>query len=142
MEGIFRSLNLQIGGVDVSSNYVQAGVVIALVFLVILIMAKATRSYMSWYTSGWWIWMVLGFLLAVAIEGFFVINGSTVFTAFLGWKDAPKPIRAVVDSGRENLVKVLGESDNEPNRETLLTDYSSLDPEVASEVKENICRDE
>lgn len=37
-----------------------------------------------------------------------IIGGKTALTSVLGWKDAPPAITQALDSGRNQLIKVLG----------------------------------
>lgn len=145
MANFFSNLKLQIGHITVSPGVLQAGVIILLVFLLLLVMARITRTYISWYTSGWYIWVGLGFLAAIIIEGFFVVSGSTVFTAVLGWKGAPKPIQVAVDAGRTKLIDVLGAQDiKAPEKEpatsqSVVADFESLDYTGRNEANKAIC---
>lgn len=138
--GLLANLNFQIGGVTIAPSFIQAAVVIIVVFLVILFMARITRTYIGWYTSGWYIWVILGFILAVVIEGVMFISGSTIFTSVLGWQSAPKPIQQFVDSGRAKLIQVLGAQDDAPTARGMVSDFDQLDKRAQEEVKERICK--
>ena len=129
----------QVGSLSVSPSLVKAGVIVVLVFILLLVMAKMTRRYMSWYTNGWWVWAILGFLFAVILDGFFVISGSTLFTSVLGWKSAPKPIQTILEGSRQSLTNVLGESKVAPSSDSIISDFETLDSESASKVRAKVC---
>ncbi len=139
MGGILDSIKSQTGNIHFAPGVTQAGIIIFLAFLLLIVMARMTRSYLSWYTSGWWIWTGLGFLLAVVIEGFFVISGSTIFTSILGWESAPKPVQSVIDTSRSKLIDVLGAEDTKPTSETIISGFYELDQESASKVRTSLC---
>ena len=130
------------GDIDISGSWIKAGIIIGLIFLLLLVMAKMTRGYMSWYTNGWWVWTGLGFLLAVVIEGFFVISGSTIFTSVLSWDKAPKPIQTVLNVGNSRLSEVLGESDQMMSSSTFVDRYIALDDDQKEQVKSAVCSSE
>lgn len=134
-----RGLNFSVGGSTVAPNLLQALGIVVFVFLLLLVIAKMTRGYMSWYTMGWYIWVALGFLLAMAVEGLFIVHGSTVLTEAFGWKNAPKPISTALDIGRERLVNVLGEKDEISTTESVISIYQSLSPDDTEKVRSMIC---
>jgi len=41
------------------------------------------------------------------LEGFLLVGGKTVLLDLLGWKNAPKPISIILDSGRNNLKSLV-----------------------------------
>ena len=56
--------------------------------------------------------VVIGFVLALIMEGFLLISGRTALTALLGWKNAPEPIQNALDAGHTKLVDVLSATDS------------------------------
>ena len=142
ISAISETFKSQVGSLSVSSPLIKAGVIVALIFILLLVMAKITRRYMSWYTNGWWIWVILGFLLAVILDGFFVIGGSTLFTSVLGWKNAPKPIQTVLDGSRQSLSNVLGANKEAPSASSVIGDFELLNSDSASQVRGRICTPE
>lgn len=68
---------------------------------------------MNWSVQGASLGILLGFLLAIVIEGFLILSGHTILTGLLGWKNAPRPIENALNGGRQELIKVLGISDTE-----------------------------
>ncbi len=142
MENIINTAKEQVGNVSFSPGLMQAGVIVVLIFFLLLVMARITRTYIGWYTSGWYIWVILGFLFAVVIEGFFVVSGSTLFTSLLGWENAPKPLQSVLDSGRGKLMNVLGAQDEVRTAGFVLSTYEKLDSTSRSEVESTICKKE
>jgi hypothetical protein len=137
--GVVESLKTQAGGLAMSESWVKVAIIIGLVFLLLLVVAKMTRGYMSWYTNFWWLWTGLGFLLAIVVEGFFLLSGGTVFTSVLGWEGAPKPIQAVLSQGRERLKEVLEENAPTPTTESVLDEYELLDEASSAKVQAQIC---
>jgi uncharacterized integral membrane protein len=138
---ILSNLKGQFGNITFAPNVLQAGVIIVLIFLLILFMARMTRTYLSWYTGYWYVWVGLGFFLAVIVEGFFVVSGSTVFTSILGWKTAPKPIQFVVDTGRSKLINVLGAKDSIPTSESVISSFNALEENERINVKNTVCNE-
>jgi len=74
-----------------------------------------------------------------------VIGGRTALTESLGWKNAPKPIQIALDSGKEKLTEVLGESTEEvpgvsaSEEDGFLEAFNALGEDQASRVKKMIC---
>ena len=73
-------------------------------------MARMHRLFIHWSFKGAAGGVLMGFVLCLIIEGFFMVSGSTILTSALGWKNAPKPVQVVLDAGREHFTKVLGAS--------------------------------
>lgn len=131
--------NINIGSLGPGSPYFKAAIIIFLLFILLLVLAKMSRGYVSWYMSGWYIWLGLGFIFAVIIEGFLLVGGSTIITQVLGWRNAPKPIASFLDAGHSTLVKVLGVQDETPQSESVISDYQSLPAGEAEKVRLQIC---
>ena len=141
-----KSFDLNVGSLSLSPTYVTAGVIIFLLFLLILTLAQVRRHFLNWSIKGGIFGIVLGFLLAVIFEGFLLIGGRTVVTEVLGWKNAPKPIVNVLDSGRAKLVKVLGVTDEIPesaaknySSEEVIDAFQSLPAKEATKVRGIVC---
>ncbi len=90
---------------------------------------------------------VVGFSLALILEGFMLLAGRTFLTEFVGWKNPPKPIFRVVDFGREKMVKVLGINQEipasqaaDPQAEDLINLYQSLSSSEAKKVQKAVCQ--
>src|SRR5260221_11210888 len=98
---------LHIGPVCIASNLWHAAAIIVLIFILVLVMGYMSRSFMSWLLSGAGIGLVVGFILALVLEGFLIVGGKTVITAALGWKNAPAPIQNVLATGHKQLLDVL-----------------------------------
>lgn len=107
----FGAFHLKLGGVTFEPTYIQALIILALIFVLIWTLARIRSLYLNWSLGGWYKWFFLGFIFAIAIEGFFVVGGKTIFIDLLGWRNAPKPIVTVLDAGRNEVRKVLGTSD-------------------------------
>jgi len=105
---IFRTFDLKIGNLTISPNYLEAGAILVLLFLLIVMMARMRHLFIKWSFKGAGMGVMVGFFLALVVEGFFIVGGSTMLTTLLGWKSAPKPLQNALDSGRTQMIKVLG----------------------------------
>ncbi len=103
------------GGFTFSPNLLQAILMVILVFLLIFTLGHLRHTYVDWSVKGILPGLTFGFVLAILVEGLFLIGGKTVFTEILGWKNAPKPISNVLDGSREKIISVLGVQDQIPN---------------------------
>src|SRR3989344_3611937 len=103
-----ESIDLNFGGISFSPSLLQAGAIVALVFLLLLSVAQLRRHFIDWSVKGALFGIFIGFFLALILEGFLIIGGRTALTELLGWKSPPKPIANVLDAGRAKLVDVLG----------------------------------
>jgi hypothetical protein len=106
----FETFSFKIGSLTISPNYMVATLIVFLIFFLILAMARMHRLFINWSFKGAAGGVLIGFLLCLIIEGFFMVSGSTILTSAFGWKNAPKPIQNVLDAGRSHFVKVLGAS--------------------------------
>jgi len=151
---ILQLLNKSFGvynikGFYIEPTYWEAGAIVFLIFLLLLTLARVRYLYIHWslgknaFSLFFW-----GFLLALIIEGFFIIGGKTIVTEIIGWKNAPKPISTVLDFGREKLVDVLGVSEeisqsqaaSTPSASTVVSDFQSLSASESQKAKEAICK--
>ncbi len=98
---------LHLGPISIAPNVWQAAAIIALIFVFVLVLAYMSRNFMEWSLSGAGIGLVVGFILALVLEGFLIVGGRTVITAALGWKNAPAPIQNVLTEGHQKLLDAL-----------------------------------
>jgi len=126
------------GGMVFAPSYVQAGLIVFLIFLLILTLGQLRKRFIGWHVSGIMPGVLFGFVIALIIEGLFIIGGRSVITELLGWENAPKPIANVLDAGRGRLVRVLGVSDGE-NKEEIVGGYERLDEAEQKAVRAIIC---
>lgn len=127
---INKTVNLKLGGLNIEPTYLQAGILMALIFVLVLTLARMRSMYVSWSLGKSAVAMIFwGFILALIVEGFLLIGGRTLFTEVLGWKNAPKPISTVLDAARMRLVNVLGVADEVP------LSYASYQPTFDEAVK-------
>jgi len=108
LDTVSKSFNFNLGGFSLPVPYWQAILVAALVFFLIFSMAKFRRHVVDWSFKGAVFGIFVGFLLALLLEGFLILGGRTALTSILGWKNPPKPIAAALDTGRNQLIQVLG----------------------------------
>ena len=137
------SLVSKIGGyltnLYLSHNYIQAGIIVGLVFLLSLTLAQIRHHAVNWSLKGRLIGLFFGFLLTLILEGFLLVNGHTALTEFLGWQDAPKPISTALDIGKEKLTKVLGVATDNPTTKDAINVIQSLNPDEITKIKAILC---
>ena len=133
------SLQFNVGNLNISTSYLQAGAIVVLLFLLVLSLASFRRHLFG---------LFFGFLLALIFEGFLVVGGRTALTELAGWKNAPQPIQAALDAGRAKLVQVLGVTEEvpqsvakeDPTIEDAINLFQSLDPSESAKVRQMICK--
>ncbi|KKR63019.1 MAG: hypothetical protein UU03_C0016G0004 [Candidatus Woesebacteria bacterium GW2011_GWA1_40_45] len=139
--------NLNLGNLSFSPSYLQAGIVLVLIFLLVLTMAQVRRHFIEWSFKGALFGIFFGFLLALILEGFLIVGGKTAITEIVGWKNAPQPILSFLDASRSQLVSVLGVSTEIPSSnakiktapEEVLRSFQALSPSDLAKVKKLIC---
>src|SRR5512146_2596014 len=87
-----RGFDMNIGSLSFPVTYLEAGAIVFLIFILIVLMAQFRRHYVDWSLKGGVFGIFFGFLLALILEGFLLIGGRTAITEVLGWKNAPAPI--------------------------------------------------
>lgn len=142
------NVNFSVGGLTFAPQAWQVIAIVFLLFLLAITMASVRRHLLEWAVKGAGFGVVLGFILALIIEGFLILGGRTALTEILGWKNAPEPIQQALDQSRSKLVNVLGESTEVPKIEAseekasvegLLSTYRELTPDEANEFIDRIC---
>lgn len=143
---MLSNIGFSIPNIGFGDNTWRVVAIVALLFLLVVVLAKMRRHYIDWSLKGAVFGIFLGFLLALVLEGFLIIGGRTAITEILGWQNAPKPLQVALDSGRNKLVEVLGITDEVP--QSLAADptsgeaielLQSLDPTEIRKVKSLIC---
>ena len=133
--------NLNLGKFSFSPSYIQVGVILILLFILVLTLAQLRRHFVDWSVKGALFGLFFGFLLALVLEGFLIIGGKTVITQVLGWKDAPKPIANLLEAGRGKLIEVLGAKTKlNPTFDDAVSFFQSLNPSEAQKLKNFICK--
>lgn len=140
-------LNLNLGDYSFNPSYLQAGVIIVLLFVLVLSLAQFRRHFVDWGVKGALFGIFFGFLLALVFEGFLIIGGKTAVTEILGWEKAPQPVLAILDAGREKLIKVLGitaeipasVAKENPTVKGVIEFFQSLSPIEVDQVRKTIC---
>ncbi len=148
VQSMFSGLSSSVSNISLSGNSWRAFAIVGLIFLLVLLLAKVRRHYIDWSFKGALFGIFFGFLLALFLEGFLVIGGRTALTEVMGWKNAPKPLQLVLDSGRSKLVQVLGIKDEVPQSSAYgdasidgaVSLLQSLDPTEIKKVKALICQ--
>ena len=147
VQSLSQSFNFNVGKISLSTSYLQAGAIVVLLFLLVLSMASFRRHLIGWSLRGALFGLFFGFLLALIFEGFLIIGGKTAITELVGWKNVPKPIANLLDSGRTKLVQVLGVTQEiptsiakeNPTVEEAIGVFQSLDPQESAKVRKMIC---
>lgn len=147
VQSFFANIGNFFSNLYFSTNYLQAGAIVVLIFLLVLTLAQVRSHFVHWSLKGGLVGLFFGFILALIVEGFLLIAGRTAVTEILGWKNAPKPIKTALDLGHEKLVNVLGTSDQIPTSKAsgestvddALTVLQSLNPNEIKKIKAIIC---
>lgn len=135
-------------GLEIYPTYWQAVTIVILLFLLVFTLARMRYLYVHWHLSKTSLAMLFwGFLLTVILEAFLWLSGRTVLTTVLGWKNPPKPIAATLDTGREKLVKVLGDevevdnakAEEPPSYQSVVFDYKELSDQDKVTVQKFVC---
>ena len=133
------SLAYKIGNFSITPSYFQAVAIILLVFLMLFSIARLRRLEINWSLKGG-IWLiVIGFLLAIVLEGFLLIGGKSILIEVFAWKNPPKPIARALEAGRAQLITVLGTKD-ENSGKSVLDNFNNLPEQEQSGVKSAICK--
>ncbi|MEK7188335.1 MAG: hypothetical protein AAB685_00600 [Patescibacteria group bacterium] len=128
-------------------NYIKAGVIGILLFILALMLAQVRRHYVEWSFKGAWFGFFFGVILTLIFEGFLIVGGRTALTEVIGWKNAPLFIEVALDRGREKLVDVLGVTSEVPfsraqgriDGQGLVDIFQGLNPREARKAKSLIC---
>lgn len=131
-----------------STGYLQAGIILVLLFILVLSLAQLRRHFVDWSFKGAIFGIFFGFLLALALGGFLIIGGKTALTGVLGWRNPPKPVAEALETGRQKLIQVLGIKDEiptstaktAPTAEEVVDFFQSLNPAEVARVKKIICQ--
>ena len=145
-----NSFDLNLGKLSFSPSYIQAGVILLLLFILVLTLAQLRRHFVDWSFKGALFGLFFGFILALVLEGFLIVGGKTALIQVLGWKNAPKPLESLLEVGRGKLIQVLGEkieiqipeavSKLNPTFKDGITFFQSLNPNEAQKFKNFICK--
>ena len=138
---ITQSFDLNLGKVVIPVTFWQVGAIVFLIFLLILSMAQFRRHYVNWGVKGAVFGVIFGFLLALTLEGFLISSGKTALIGVLGWKNAPIPLQTALDSGKKQLIQVLGvETVNQSSVQAIVSSLQSLPPTDLKKIKTIICQ--
>ncbi len=143
-----KSFDLHLGDFNMPVSYLQAGAIVFLIFLLVITLAQVRRHYIDWSFKGAVFGIFFGFLLALILEGFLIIGGKTALTEVVGWKNAPKPLSVALDAGRNQLIQVLGITDEIPSSnakevgsvDSAVSVLQSLTPTDTKKVKAIFCQ--
>jgi len=135
------------GGLRFELTYFLAVAMAALIFLLILMLGQLRHRFAHWQMSGVVPGIAFGFVMALILEGIFILGGRTILTELLGWENAPKPVAVALDAGRNRLVRVLGVTDEIPSSlaeessafEGVLRYWERLTPGEEAELEAIIC---
>lgn len=142
-----KTFALKLGNLSIAPTYWQAAAIVFLLFLLVWTLARLRHLYVGWSFKAAGSMVLIGFLLAVVLEGFMILGGRTVFTEVLGWKTPPKPISLLLDASRAKLVRVLGVTEEipasaakeTPSYKSVVSDFQTLSPKEAEKARSFIC---
>jgi len=140
-----RSFDLPIGSINLKPAYWQAMAVLFLVFLLIFTFARLRHLYVKWSFKGFLPAVLMGFILAIILEGFLIMSGKTIFVQIIGLENMPKPISTFLDESRQELVEVLGEDQSceieslDSTINATLDAYSQLPDDQKTTIQKVIC---
>ena len=141
-----KYFQFKIGGINFSPTYWQAGAVVILLFLLVVTLAQVRRHFMDYSVRGGAVGVVLGFLLALVIEGFLLVGGKSILINVFGWKNPPKPLSNALDAGKNQLITVLGaqsqptpENKDQATTSQVVFQYQGLSTAQAKEARSIIC---
>jgi hypothetical protein len=138
-----------IKGIEIVPTYWEAFTIIILIFLLIFTLARMRYLYVHWHLSKTSLAMMFwGFVLTVILEGFLWLSGRTVLTTVLGWKNPPKPVAATLETGRDHLREVLGETaeidsakaEAPATYQSVVFDYKELNESDKETVQKFVCK--
>lgn len=138
-QGFIGNITNYINNFSIAPTYIQAGVIIVLLFLLIISLAQFRHHFVKWSMKGGLIGLFFGFLFTILIEGFLLVQGNTFLTTIFGWRNPPKPFKTAIELGREKLTNVLGNSIEEPIAKDAITILQSMNPQEISKIKAIIC---
>lgn len=136
---VFQKIGSFFSSFSVAPKYIQAGVIIILLFLLVISFAQFRHHFVKWSMKGGLVGLFFGIVLTLLLEGFLLVNGHTALISLLGWKNAPKPISTALDLGKEKLTNVLGGDIENQTSKDIITTMQSLNPDEIKKVKALIC---
>ncbi len=141
--------SFSVRGMEIVPTYWEAATILLLIFLIIFTLARMRYIYVHWHLSKTSLAMLFwGFVLTLILEGFLWLSGRTVLTTVLGWKNPPKPIATTLETGRDHLRQVLGETAEidsakakaPPTYQSIVFDYKELSEEDKVTVQKFVCK--
>lgn len=141
---LLNKFRLEVGGIVFESWQVLS--IIFLLFLLVIAMAMVRRHFLEFTVRGAGVGIVLGFFLAIVLEGLLLMGGKTFLISTLGWENAPKPIQKTIDTARSEFIKVLGsktdlENECEKTVDSFVENLQKLTPSQAQQVRFQICQE-
>jgi len=101
-------MKFHLPSIKVGPNIFQALAIVALVIGLILIAAFLKRTFQKHEAHyGIWSGLVAGFIIALVLEGFLLMNDKSLFTSILGAKNLPQPIQNALDQAHKGLLDIL-----------------------------------
>lgn len=143
-----ENLFLYLKNLYTSTNYIHAILIVVLLFLLVLVLAKLRHYLVKSSFKASFVGILLGFLLALIMEGFFLIWGNTLLMEIFGWNNAPKPFKTAIEISRDKFIDVLDNNNqiqsvnnnlNDPKVEDAIEIIQTLDPDENKKIKDIIC---
>lgn len=139
MDAFVEKANNLFGSFGVPAIYIQAGLIVFLLFLLVLSFAQYRHHFIKGSFKGGLAGLVFGIIFTLIAEGLLLVNGSTFLTTVLKWKNAPKPLSTALDIGKDNLKNVLGTETNSQTSKDVIVSLQSLNPDEIKKVKAILC---
>ena len=135
------------GGFIFEPSYLQAGLIVFLIFLLILTFGMLQHRYNHWTVKGVMPGVAFGFTLALLLEAMFLVGGRTILTEVLAWKNPPKPISNALEASRSELINVLGANSTVPDSnasalessDEIMSSFENLSEKEREKLQSEIC---
>lgn len=139
VQSLLSKIGSYFNNIYISGNYVQAGVILILLFVLVLSLAKVRSHFVKGSLNGGVVGLVFGIIFTLIVEGFLLLNGQTALMTVFGWKNAPKPFSTALEIGKDKFKTVLGVSTTNPTTKDAISVIQSLDPNEITKIKAIIC---
>lgn len=107
VQDFFQNIISFVSNFAVAPRYIQAGVILVLIFLLIVSLAQFRQHFVKWSMKGGLIGLFFGVVLTLILEGFLLISGRTALISLLSWRNAPKPVSTILDIGKEKFTNII-----------------------------------
>lgn len=136
-------------GFSFSPSFLQAAIIVVLVFLLAITLGFARQHMLTWSFKGAHFGFLFGIIFILILEAIFLVGGRTALFEASSNQRIPPNLRSFVEQGRKNLVGVLGLSveqipptvaQEEPSAQSIIEGFQTLSPDQAQTVRSAICQ--